>query len=349
MRKKKVCITHAMVPFVSGGAEIHVNELVKQIRKFGYDADLIQLPYKWYPEESLYDNLLMWRLLDLNEVNGEKIDLLIGTKFPSYGAIHDNKIAWVIHQYRQVYDLYNTENGYSNMTEEGRNIREKVMHYDRIGLNECKKIFANSKNVANRMKKYNQIDSIPLYHPPALEGRYYHESYGDYILSVGRLDPLKRNDLLIKAICYCGKDVKVKIAGRGPEMETLKKLVYKLKLEEQIEFLGFVSDEQLLQLYANARGVYYAPIDEDYGYITLEAFLSKKPVITCQDSGGVLEFVEQDITGYISSNIPEEIAKNIILLYQSEKKCEELGWNGYNKVKDISWNTVIDCLTETIR
>lgn len=348
MPKKRIGVLHAQVPFVKGGAELHVNNLVIQLRKRGYDAELISMPYKWYPEYSLYDSMLSWRLAELSESDAMKIDLLIPTKFPTYGAKHPNKVAWVIHQFRQVYDLYEGPYGYKGLPE-GERIRQNVMKYDHITLSECKKIYSNSETVAERTRKYNGLNCEALYHPPNLVGRYYHEEYGDYILSVGRLDKLKRNDVLIRSLQYCDPKIKAKIAGKGPEMEPLKKLALECNVEDRVDFLGFVSDEELLKLYAGAFAVYFAPIDEDYGYITLEAFFSRKPVITSLDAGGVLEFVKDGVNGYVNEVEPEAIGESMEKLFQQKSRCSEFGLEGYEVVKDISWDHVIDSLTESIR
>lgn len=348
MKKKKVVITATQVPFVKGGAELLIDNLVKNLISRGYYAEIVAVPYKWYPENALYDNMLAWRMMDLSESNGEKIDLLIATKFPSYGAIHENKVSWVIHQFRQVYDLYDTDIGLRN-TENGERIKSRVEKYDQICLLESKKIYTISKNVTNRLKKYNDIDSEPLYHPPTLVGRYFGESPGDYILSVGRLDKLKRNELLIEALCYCDKSIKAKIAGKGPEMDNLGKIASKLDVGDRVEFLGFVPDEDLLKLYANAFAVFYAPVDEDYGYVTLEAFLSKKPVITCEDSGGVLEFVRNNENGFVNPVDARKIGHSINTLFKNKKMCTEFGNIGFRAVKDITWDNVIDKLTCTLR
>lgn len=345
MRKKKIVVTHAQVPFGMGGAELHVQNLTAQLRKHGFDAELVQLPYKWYPPESLYDNLLMWRLLDLKEINEEKIDLVIGTKFPSYGLEHPNKIAWVIHQFRQAYDLYDSPYGLAH-AENGAQIREIVANYDAKVLKECRNLFANSKTVAARMKKYNDLDAQALYHPPALAGRYACHAFENYILSVGRLDKLKRNDLLIRALAYCDQKITLKIAGRGSEQKPLEKLAKSLGVSDRVQFLGFVKDEDLIDLYANARMVYYAPVDEDYGYITLEAFLSGKPVLTCQDAGGVLEFVKEDATGFVCEPDAKAVGACIDKNFEQVSRLRELGQEGYQKVKKISWEYVVGRLTE---
>lgn len=348
MKKKRVAITIPQVPFVKGGAELHVKSLASNLISRGYEADILSIPYKWYPESSLYDNMLAWRFMDLNEANGKKIDLLISTKFPSYGVKHDNKVTWLIHQFRQAYDLYDSTNGL-RMVENGSEIKRHVEKFDEVCLLESKKIYANSKNVANRLMQFNKISSEPLYHPPSLVGRYYSDTYGDYILSVGRLDQLKRNELLIESLRYCDKKVRAIIAGKGPEMDNLKKIANKFNLTNRVDFLGFVSDEELLNLYANSFAVFFAPIDEDYGYITLEAFLSEKPVITCYDSGGVLEFVEDGKCGFVCQNNSESLGEKINLLFNDKKKCNDFGAVGYKKVCGITWDNAIDKLTATLR
>lgn len=346
--KKRVAVLHAQIPFIRGGAEIMVEKLVEQLKKFGFEAELIKIPFKWYPENSFYDSMLMWNMLDLEEINGKKIDLVIGTKFPSYGVKHSNKVIWLMHQHRAAYDLCDNE-GYGgfNMIQNGIRMKNVVKHFDNIHINEAKHVYCISKNVSKRLKEYNSINADVLYHPPGLEGQYKCKSYGDYILSVGRLDQLKRIDLLLEAVAKTGKEIKVKIAGEGSEMEKLQNLTKRLHLSEQVEFLGFVSDERLIDLYANALAVYFAPVDEDYGYITLEAFLSKKTVITCKDSGGVLEFANKENSVICDSN-SESISFAIKKLYDNREMCKALGENGYDSVKDIAWKNVIETLTSTI-
>lgn len=350
MKKKKVAVLHVQVPFIRGGAEIHVENLVRNLKMRGFDAELVSLPFKGYPFETLLDSYFMWRMVDLSESNGEKIDLVIPLKVPSFAVQHPNKVTWVMHQHRIAYDLRdNAECGGLNTVPGGSEIIKKIVAMDNKFLPESKKIFANSKNVAARLKRYNQISATPLYHPPVLEGRYYCENQEDYILSVGRLEGHKRADLLIRALPYCDQKIKVIIAGTGPMMSELQKLATNLNVSDRVKFAGFVPDEELLKLYANALAICFPPIDEDYGYITLEAFLSKKPVITCNDSGGVLEFVENEKNGIICNVDPEEIGQAFEKIYCNKPLAKEWGIEGYEKVKDIKWDNVIDALTQTIR
>jgi glycosyltransferase involved in cell wall biosynthesis len=350
MKKKKVCVLHAQVPFVRGGAELLVENLTKELNKRNYDAELIALPFKWYPNNSLIDSVLAWRMIDISEANGNKIDLVISTKFPTYAVQHENKVLWLMHQFREAYDLCDVKEYAGLNTIPGGNItRNKIVDIDNKLIPEAKKVYTISKNVTKRLKRYNSIDSIPLYHPPMHVGKYKSENYDNYILSVGRLDIKKRVDLLIKALPYCDKSVKAYIAGRGTELENLKKLAHNLKVEDRVKFLGFVNDDDLINLYANAFAVYFAPVDEDYGYITLEALLSHKPVVTCSDSGGVLEFVEDMKSAYITIPDEVEIGQKINTLYSNKSLCKKMGEYGFHNVKDICWDDVIDKLTETIR
>lgn len=350
MRKKKVAVLHAQVPFVRGGAELLVENLTKNLRNRGYNAEIIALPFKWYPNNTLLDSYLAWKMLDISEANGEKIDLAIATKSPSYMIDHPNKVVWLMHQHRAAYDLQdNVAAGGFNTIPGGIELKKRIEYMDNLALSKQQKIYTISKTVTDRLHYYNHIESTPLYHPPALEGQYYAEKYGDYVLSVGRLDPNKRIDLLIRALPYCDSNIRAIIAGTGAIQGKLEKLAEDLGVRDRVKFMGFVSDKDLLALYANALAVIFPPIDEDYGYITLEAFLSKKPVITCCDSGGVLEFVKNNQNGIVCNVNPEEIGAGIDQLYSNKKLAEEYGEAGYDRVKDIKWDYVIDELTKTIR
>ncbi|BBI35679.1 glycosyltransferase family 4 protein [Cohnella abietis] len=347
-RKKKVAICHAQVPFVRGGAELLVESLQSELIKRNYDSEIIALPFKWYPDQQLVQSMLNWRLTDISESNGESIDLVIATKFPSYGITHPNKVTWLVHQYRQVYELVGTEYSSYGHSAESLALRELIMRYDTNTLTESKKIFSIAHNVTDRLRKFNRIEAETLYHPPKHVGHYYCSQFDKYILSVGRLDTIKRIDLLIKALKNTDSSMKCVIAGKGPERENLERLVASLNLENRVEFLGFVEDKQLLELYANCTAVYFAPYDEDYGYVTLEAFLSSKPVITLADSGGVLEFVKHEHSGIVANSV-NDVSEAINKLGRSAATAQELGYNGQLAVDHFSWDHVIDQLTATLR
>lgn len=288
----------------------------------------------------------MWKTLDISESNGEKVDLVIGTKWPSYFVKHDNKILWLVHQYREAYDLQNQPWGQFRDGTPGRDHLQQFRDADTAALKEAKKIFTISKNVSKRLKDFNGIDSEPLYHPPKHYGHYYSEEYGDYVLSVGRLAEMKRLDLLIRAMKFTDPGVKCLICGTGSSVvsDSLKQLAQEQGVAEKVRFLGFTPDKGLLKLYAESLCVYFAPKDEDYGYITLEAFLSHKPVVTTMDAGGVLEFAENGVNAWVTEPEPEQIGHAINQLYLDKQSARAFGENGYQKVKDISWDNALDRL-----
>lgn len=346
MKNKRIVICNAQIPFSYGGAEIMVENLYKELKKRDFETEVVQLPYRWYPPEKLLDSAFAWRLVDLTECNGIKPDLVIATKFPSYIVEHPNKVTWLMHQYRGAYDLYTSE--FSDLRGmEGEQIRRRIVEMDNRTLAESKKLYSISQTVADRLLKYNHLEASCLYQPPKNPENFFSESYGDYIFSIGRLDKLKRLELLIQALKYCDSRICAKIAGRGSEQQALMELARKEGVAERVEFLGFVSEKEAYSLYANAFSVFFAPKDEDYGFITLESFLSKKPVVTYADSGGVLEFVQDGENGCVCKT-PEELGVAIEKLWQDKKACQTMGEAGYELVRPITWDAVIDALTCTL-
>ena len=339
----RIGICTAQVPFMKGGAENLTSELYRELIKRGYEVEYINIPFKWYPPREIIKHALVWRFLDLTESNGEKIDLLICTKFPSYIVKHPNKIVWLMHQFREAYDLYNTPYGLTEQEKEAEDIRKSIVNIDNKTLNECKKIYSISNNVSSRLKKYNRITAKTKYPPPKNADKFYCGVFDDYIVYPSRIDSKKRQRLLIEAMQHTETNAKIIIVGKGPQENKLKSLAKKLKVSKNVQFYGFVSDDELIDLYANSLGVVNIPYDEDYGYITIEAFLSKKPVITAHDSGGPLEFVEDGTNGYILDPVPKEIAKKIDYLFENRDVAKTMGLQGYDKIKgmNITWDNVI--------
>ena len=344
MSVRTVVVCEAQVPFVTGGAELHVRSLVKQLRAHGYLTELVSLPFKWYPKAEILAHAAAWRLIDLSESNGRSIDLVIGTKFPSYFVRHPNKVAWLIHQYRAAYDLCGTEYSDFGHTEQDVGLRQTILDLDRQMLGECSKLFTNAQNTANRLAQYNGISATPLYHPPPLADRLHGGKYGNYVLSIGRLESVKRIDLVLKAMQYVDAPTRLLVVGDGSERESLERQAAATSVSDRLTFLGQVDDEKLVELYAGALGVVYAPFDEDYGYITLEAFLSRKPVITASDSGGTLEFVEDGVSGIVCEPRTEAIASAINDLAADRGRAASLGAVGFERAQRVTWDGVIEQL-----
>src|SRR4026209_2976371 len=161
----RIAVCAPQVPFVRGGAEIVADDLVRELRARDHEADLVTVPYKWYPGERVLSQAFLWRLLDLTEADGRSIDLVIATKFPSYCVRHPNKVVWLLHQFRQAYELDGTEPGQFGEAPEDRAIRRAVQRLDRVALGEARKLFATSHNVADRLRRSTGLEAEVMPHP----------------------------------------------------------------------------------------------------------------------------------------------------------------------------------------
>ncbi|HEX4966606.1 MAG TPA: glycosyltransferase family 4 protein [Thermoanaerobaculia bacterium] len=345
--KPRIVICATQVPFAHGGAEMLVESLRDELAARDFAVDVVAIPFDWPTRIDLLKGSLAWRLINMESAGGQRIDLVIATRFPSYLVKHPNKVVWLIHQLRQAYDLLGTR--YSDFTDrEPRDAKalEMIRAMDRRTLAEARAVYTISGNVADRLRRNNGVEAAVLYPPPKLDPLYHPGPSGDFIFTAGRLDPLKRFDLLIRAMKHTETPVRCKIAGTGPEREALGDLINRLDLQEKVELLGWVEDRDVVEQYASCLGVYYAPYDEDYGYVTVEAYKAAKPVITTADSGGVLEFVEDDRNGYVCApDSPREIAARIDALYRDREKASAMGLAGQAKVREITWDRVIETLT----
>ena len=344
MSIRTVVVCEAQVPFVEGGAEIHVRSLVAQLKARGFLVERVALPFKWYPKQEILAHAAAWRMIDLSESNGRPIDLVIGTKFPSYFVRHPNKVAWLIHQYRAAYELCGTPYSDFDHTEGDVGLRASLIDLDTKMLGECRRLFTNAGNTAGRLAKFNGLTAEPLYHPPHLASRLRIGEYGDYVLSVGRLESVKRADLLIKAMPHVDRPLSLVLAGDGTERQNLEALAGRLGVGDRVRFLGAVPDDQLIELYADAAVVAYVPFDEDFGYVTLESFLSAKPVVTLRDSGGPLEFVEDGVNGAVVEATPETLAEAINRYAGDKMLAASHGAAGRARAAAVTWDGVIEKL-----
>jgi glycosyltransferase involved in cell wall biosynthesis len=321
-----------------GGAQIHIANLKSALEIFGHEVEIVSFPFKFTPESYLEDLMDYCVKQDFSDFSGYQIDKVIALQFPAYYVQHKNKTLWIMHQHRAVYDLYNTEEA----TKELKNLKNKICQMDNQYLNTQNTVYANSQNVANRLKKFNNIEATPLYHPPANEELFYcDENYG-FIFCPSRIEALKRQTLLIQAMQYTKSNAVTIIAGDGGQLENYRQLAKDLKVSDKVSLIGRFTDEEKYTLYARSLGVFFAPLDEDYGYITLEAMLSSKPVITCTDSGGPLEFVVDEETGFIVEPDPKQIAKKIDWLYNNQNQAQKLGEHGLAHYKSkISVGTML--------
>jgi glycosyltransferase involved in cell wall biosynthesis len=341
---RTVLVCEAQVPFVSGGAEAHVRGLVAALTRRGYRAEKVSVPFKWYPKGELLACAAAWRMIDLSESNGERIDRVIATKFPTYFVRHPNKVTWLFHQYRAIYDLIGTPYSEFNHSEADVRLRDKLVALDNDVLGESRRLFTNARNTAARLERYNGLAAEALYHPPPLAGKLTAGDSGDYVLSVGRLEANKRVDLIISALAHVDDRVRLVVVGEGPLRRQLEETAATAGVAARVTFTGGVDEQQLVGLYAGAMAIAFPPYDEDYGYVTLEAFLARKPVVTTTDAGGPLEFVEDSVTGFVVEPTAAGLGAAIARLAADARLGRSLGDAGYERARTITWDGVVDKL-----
>lgn len=344
MSIRRVLVLEAQVPFVHGGAEILVRQLIGAFQAGGYEAELVSIPFRDYPREEVLAQATLWRLINLSSAGGREVDMVVPTKYPCYMVRHPRKVAWLMHQHRVAYELAGTPFSDFAHTDADVGLRDKLMELDELGLGECRARFTLSETVSARLRRYNGLESQPLFHPPKLAGQLKPGGFGDYIFFVSRLEKAKRVDLAIDAMLHTDPSTRLVIAGDGASRGELQGQIEQRGLSDRVKLLGRVSDEEIIRLYSGALGVLFAPYQEDYGYVTLEAFLSGKPVITATDSGGPLEFITDGVSGLVREPTPEALGAAVRELAQNRARAAELGAAGKKVAEAITWEGVVERL-----
>lgn len=345
----RILISTTHVPFVTGGAELHAENLKRELIRHGHEAEVAYIPFKWYPPAKVLDHLLACRLMDLSESAGTAIDRVIGLKFPAYHVPHSNKVIWILHQFRGAFDLWQTEKCDMGLFPDGRRVRDALHEVERKLLPEARALFANSANVSRRLADHCELQAEPLYHPPPGAEELYTGKDSGYFFYPSRLCEMKRQHLVLDALSKTSQPVKVRFAGM-PEVaefeERLRQRADRLGVADRVTWLGRISEDEKRRQYAEATGVVYTPIDEDYGYVTLEAMLSSKPVVVCLDSGGPLEFVRDGETGRAVEPSPEAIAEAMDEIWLRRAEAREMGVRGREVYLslNITWDNVVEQL-----
>jgi len=347
MTSKNICVCSAQVPFVYGGTEILMDELVNRIRNRGHRVEPVRLPLQTQPHEELLKSCFAWRMINLDFVELEKIDLLICSRFPSYMAPHKNKVVWLNHQYRQIYDWYETPYSDFKTTSKDNEIRKALIELDQVSFQESRKIFSQSRTVAERLKHYNNVESELLFAPIADQDSFHFGELNDSILCVSRLSGNKRVHLLIEAMKYVSPRFRAVVVGEGYAEPELKKIATKAGLLDRIHFTGHISRSEVIHHYESAGAIFYGPLNEDYGLATIESFYAQKPVITCTDSGGVLEFVN-DSNGWVVEPDPEMVGSAIEEAMSNKELARSKGKAGYHSISFLNWEDTLDRLLETL-
>ena len=344
----RVAITNVQVPFIAGGGEALAVGLRQAFLAHGHDADIITLPFRYAPTSSIHGSMREWESLSLENWTGYAVDLVVPLRFPAWLAFHPRTHPWVLHQHRAVYDLWETSmtgDDVANQFQQER-LRTAIHHADTLAFSRCMRVHTISSTIANRLKKFSGVSAETLYHPPPDATDFYTESARPYIYFPSRFESLKRQRLVIEAMAKVRSPVQLVLSGNGGQLPQAQALVNRLGLADRVKLLGRVSDAERIGLYAHAMAVAFTPLDEDLGYVTLEAMLAQKPVITCTDSGGPTEFVIDDITGSICAPEAHAIAEAIDALFTDQDRARRMGIAGRERYDSLgmSWENVVDTL-----
>ncbi len=333
-----ICVCGAQVPFMRGGAEALMDNLVEAAVAAGHRAELVRLPTVW-DRDRIFDAALAWRMVPIDA------DLVIAINFPAYFVQHPNKVVWLAHQHRAAYD--GADGPWSDFTldDTGLELQRLLTEWDTRALTESSKLFTISGVVADRLARFNGLAAEPLYHPAPFWDELAPGPSEDFVFCPLRLEGNKRPGLLVDALAHVRSDTRLALAGHGSLEGELRERARVLGVDARLDLLGFVTDADVVDHYARALAVVYAPFDEDYGYVTLQAFRAGKPVITAFDSGGVLEWVEDGVNGFITDGTPEAMAEAIDRLANDPSLAEKMGAAGRDRVADLRWGPVIEQLT----
>jgi glycosyltransferase involved in cell wall biosynthesis len=339
VEKKRILVVTSDVTFVEGGHIMIARATVRALRQQGYDADLVLTPQNRFGRQLRAYAATRFTDVGMDGLH-RPVHQVISFRFPSYAVKHPVHVCWLNHRMREYYDLWPVLRaqlkGKAVLKETLR--RSVIRAIDRRLLtHNVVKLYAQSATIQARLRRWGNIPSEILYPPPP-QREYRTESYQGFILSVSRLHSLKRIRLFVEALALTrSKDLKGIIIGDGPDRERLQALVRERGLEGRVHFLGGADDETLLSHYARCLGVFFGPINEDYGFVTAEAFASRKPVVTTDDSGGPAELVKDGESGFIRPADAERIAESFDRLAETRGLAEKMGKAGHAFVSGLTW------------
>lgn len=335
----KVLIASTTVPHVAGGGSLIARWTAEAMRAEGHQVEEFYLPFPTEPRHVL-SAMVGLRSMPFSG----SADRLLAIRWPAHVIRHENKATWFIHHFRQVFDLWDTPFRGVPDNAEGMAFRESLRRIDNMALSESRALFSNSLIVRDRLRHYNELEAVPLF--PPLGGdtsRFRTDEYGDFIFYPSRLTPIKRQLLAIRAMRHTTTPVRLVIAGRpdvasfGTEIEDY---VRRQGLEDRVDLrLGWMPEEEKVDLLARCLAVAYLPRDEDsYGYPSLEASHSAKAIVTLSDSGGALEFVRDGVEGLVTEPGAKALAAAFDQLYLDRDAAERMGRNSHDRRDELGIN-----------
>ena len=343
----RIAVVTSSPPLAEGGHMVIARELTRALREAGHDASILVTPQNRFGRQaSAY--AATW-LTDVTSSEGQPIDRVISLRYPSYAVRHPRHVCWLNHTMREYYDLWPRFS--ATLSPQGlikERIRRTFLHAaDRYLLTRnVTTLFVQSRTIQQRLAMWPELRSTVLY-PPAPQRAYRAEAYGAPFLFVSRLDPLKRADLVVRALATAdGAGIEVVIAGEGTERRPLERLASELGVANRVTFPGRLTEDQLIDRLARCRAVVFPPLQEDYGFVTVEAFASRRAVITCRDSGGPAELVEDGVSGFVCDPAPEAIARAMRRLADDAPLAERMGVAAYAAGARLTWPETVRKLVQ---
>jgi glycosyltransferase involved in cell wall biosynthesis len=342
----RIAVITSGQPFGEGGHLVIVRSLVAALREAGHTAEAVLTPQNRFGRQGAA-YLATW-LTDVGLAqDGGRIDQVITFRYPSYAARHEAHVCWLNHRMREYYDLWDEFRATLTPAQLAKErVRRRLMHAaDRWLLTRnVDRLLAQSETIRGRLERFGHIPSEVLYPPPPPRP-YRCDRYGDYLFAVSRLTPLKRIDLVVRALARPeATGVRCLIAGDGEERQNLEHLVLELGLENRVHLIGEVSSDQLVEHLAACRAVCFPARNEDFGFVTVESFASRKAVVTCTDSGGPAELVHDGVEGLVTAPTPEALAPALGRLAADESLACRLGEAALQAVSEMTWPKALERL-----
>lgn len=343
----RIALCSTIVPFIDGGARQIVDWLEEALIERGHEVEKVYLP-ETDDVATIYSQMMAFRWIDLSHA-----DRVVCFRPQSHLIRHPHKVLWFIHHLRMFYDLWDSQ--YRTFPDDlkHRAIRDAVQHADMVALHEARRIFTNSATVSERLRKYNSVDSEVLYPPIHRPERFAGRKFNDEVVYISRVEPHKRQHLLIEALAHTTTPLRIRICGTsegGVYPAELCELISQLGVKDRVTFDGsWISEEEKSELLADCLASVYIPLDEDsYGYPTLEAAHAGKPTLTTTDSGGVLEFVQHEHNGLVSEPDPISLAHQLDRLYLDRAAADQMGKRSTARIDElgVSWDRVIERLLD---
>lgn len=342
----RVLIVNNAVPFVWGGAEELALNLERNLNATpGVEAEVLRIPFSWEPKERLVTEILLNQTLEI--ANTHRV---IALKFPAYLVQHKRKTLWLLHQFRQAYDLLDAGQSHL-MRGQDDGLIGAIKTADDACFTDARHIFANSPVTRDRLKQYNGFDADVLY-PPLNDAQLFKPGpYGDYIFAGGRVSEGKRQHLLIEAMAHTSRACRLVIAGpveAESYAQKLRECVEQNDLGDRVTLqLRMHTRAELAELASNALACAYIPFQEDsLGYVTMEAMAAGRAVVTTSDAGGLLEIVQDGTTGFVREPHAEALGEAFARLYADRVATQAIGraalalWDS----KAINWDQTIQRL-----